>query len=355
MYQPKELYSLFKKHKIEEKLSTSLEESVRIVPSSIECLKSTQRSSIYKLQVKSSKSNYPIIFKIYSSTNYKNEIEINLYTKAYPFLESFLPKIHVVESFINGGETWIFMECLQQIRGQLTFTPKHFDYIIPSISQLHAHTYEDNFHQEESTFQPWLPIYDSKKMRTRRRKSISKTMVFLQDAAKDKHLKRIIAPRYKALMKTYDRGPDFFPELMESGSSITHGDLHMQNICSKDVSKERAWDIQLIDWEGAKFASGWFDMIVLVEILLGFRKDWQPHAEEIRTHCINVYANEMQKRGIQFDEKPLDLYKMAYLQRTLEKGLQTQLRRLFDNRGGELLLYHLTKIETWGKDLGIYK
>jgi hypothetical protein len=44
---------------------------------------------------------------------------------------------------------------------------------------------------------------------------------------------------------------------------------------------------------------------------------------------------------------------MAYLQRTLEKGLHTQLRRIFDNRGGELLGYHLEKVAIWGRELGI--
>lgn len=63
----------------------------------------------------------------------------------------------------------------------------------------------------------------------------------------------------------------------------------------------------------------------------------------------------MKKHGISFKENPTHLYKMAYLQRTLEKGLQTQLRRIYENRGGELLPYHLHKLETWGKDLGIYK
>jgi hypothetical protein len=32
-----------------------------------------------------------------------------------------------------------------------------------------------------------------------------------------------------------------------------------------------------------------------------------------------------------------------------------QLRRIADNREGELLSYHLEKISTWGRELGIYQ
>ncbi|SFK03097.1 Ecdysteroid kinase [Halobacillus dabanensis] len=353
MYTPKELNAMFHKHGIEEKLSTSLGNKVTIQASSIQNLKSTKRSSIYQLQLKTQTNSFPIIFKIYHSSKYKNEVEINIYSKAYPLLKEFLPEIYLMEK--QGSETWVFMEYVRQIRGQLTFTPKHFDYIIPTLAKLHAHTYEEKSKKEISNFKNWVPIYNSVKMKKDREKFISKTMTFLDDVKKDKQWKDIIKPHYKSLNKLYSDGPDFFPELSASGNSITHGDLHMQNICSKDVSKNEPWAIQFIDWESAKFAPTWFDMIVLVEILLGFRKDWQSNAEEIRTHAVDVYTNEMKKYGIEFKTKPIHLYKMAYLQRTLEKGLHTQLRRILDNRGGELLPYHLEKISTWGSELGIYK
>jgi thiamine kinase-like enzyme len=355
LYEAKELNQFFQKLKIDEKLSQSIGESVVIDASSIECLKSTKRSSIYKIFLKTKTDNYPIIFKIFKSTTHKNEIEIGIYSKAYSFLQEFLPKIYLIENNINSDETWVFMEFVQQIRGQLTFTPKHFDYIIPTLAKLHAHTFEDKFHQQNSIFKSWFPLYQSNIMREDRSKHIAKTMDFLNDATKDKRLKDIVKPHYKSLKKIYSKGPDFFPELIENGSSITHGDLHMQNICSKDVTKNAPWNIQFIDWESAKYSPTWLDMAVLVEILLGFRKDWQSNAEEIRTHTVAVYTNEMKKHGIEFKTNPMHLYKMAYLQRTLEKGLHTQLRRIFDNRGGELLPYHLQQVSTWGKELGLYK
>jgi hypothetical protein len=354
IYEPKELYSLFEKYAINEKLAASTKKKIKIIPESITCLKSTRRSSIYQLNVKTTFTTFPIIFKIYKTRNYKNDIEINMYDKAKDALSEFLPDIYLIEDHPNRDETWIFMEFVQQIRGQLTFTPKHFDYIIPSVAALHAKTFEENFRKRQDTFS-WVPQYTSAKMKKERSKYTSKTMDFLRKAMKDKDLKGLIAPHYEQLKKIYTSAPDFFPELIASGSAITHGDLHMQNICSKDVSKNKPWNIQFIDWESAKFAPSWFDMIVLVEILIGFRKDWQSRGEEIRTHCVDVYTKEMKKHGITFDSNPYDLYKMAYLQRTLEKGLHTQLRRIFDSRQGELLPYHLEMISTWGKELGIYK
>ncbi|WP_041088719.1 oxidoreductase family protein [Jeotgalibacillus soli] len=353
MYEPKVLYDKFQKHKIDEKLSISIGSSVVIDPSKIECLKSTKRSSIYKLFLRTKHDQYPIIFKIYNSSSYKNNVEINVYKKASSILREFLPQIYLIEE--NTIETWVFMEFVHQIRGQLTFTPKHFDYIIPTLAKLHAETFEDNFTKNKEIWKDWLPQYNSKGMSAERSKYIEKTLIFLDDAVTDKRVRDIVKPHYRPLVKAYQNGPDFFPELVVNGSSITHGDLHMQNICCRDVTSNAPWNIQFIDWESAKLAPVWIDMIVLVEILIAFRKDWQSQGDEIRSHTTELYAKEMNKYGIMFKTPPLDLYKMAYLQRTLEKGLHTQLRRLFDNRGGELLPYHLEKISTWGKELGIYK
>ncbi|WP_027955588.1 phosphotransferase [Halobacillus kuroshimensis] len=353
MYSAAELTSMFHKNRIEEKLTASLGKKVSLIETSIQNLKSTKRSSIYQLDLQTHNRTFPTIFKIYHSTKYKNEIEINIYSRAYPFLKEFLPNIYLVEK--HGSDTWVFMEFVPQIRGQLTFTPDHFDLIIPALAKLHAHTYEEKFRRESAVLQPWFPMYDSPEMRKDREKFMSNTLTMLTKAKKEKQWKDVIKPHYKSLKNMYKQGPDFFPELLESGFSITHGDLHMQNICSKDVQKPTAWPIQFIDWESAKFAPSWFDMIVMVEILIAFRKDWQNDADNIRTRVVDVYTKEMKKHGIEFQTPPMKLYKMAYLQRTLEKGLHTQLRRILENRGGELLPYHLEKIAAWGKELGIYK
>ncbi|MED5247656.1 MULTISPECIES: ecdysteroid 22-kinase family protein [Priestia] len=351
MYDLKALYYQIKDLKIAEKLSYSMGEKITVIPSEIKCLKSTKRSSIYKLLLQRKNGYYPIIFKVYNSTAYKNEVEITIYKKSYPILKEFLPRIYLVETVKN--ETWVFMEFVNQIRGQLTFSPSHFQYIIPSIAKLHGQTFENRFKKNENVWRDWLPVYTATKKN--RAKSMNQTVDLLHAAMKDDRIGHIIKPYYSSLIKLYNKGPDFFPELTKNGLAITHGDLHMQNICSKNVTGHTPWPIQFIDWESAKYAPVWFDMVVLVELLLGFRKDWQPNAEKIRTQCVGLYVAEMKKHGITFKTNPMILYKMAYLQRTLERGLHTQLRRIADNREGELLSYHLEKISTWGKELGIYQ
>ncbi|KAB2460518.1 phosphotransferase [Bacillus sp. CH126_4D] len=351
MYEPNILLSLFQKLEIEKKLSNALRDKITIEESKITCLKASNKMSVYQINIQTKMKYFPIILKIYNGTHRKNEVEIKMYENPSRKLKEFLPRIYHIER--TNDETWIFMEFVQQIRGQVTFTPDHFNSIIPTLAKLHANTFEKKLRKNENTWSEWLPVYGSDKMRKDREKYINRTIVFLNAAMDDEDLEDIIKPYYKSLMKIYEKGPDFFPKLLESGSAITHGDLHMQNICSNNVSSGSQWNIQFIDWEAAKYAPVWLDMVVLVEVLIGFRKDWQGNADEIRLNCVNVYTKEMKKYGIHFKENPMDLYKMAYLQRTLEKGLHTQLRRIFDNRGGELLAYHLEKIATWGKELGL--
>lgn len=353
LYETKELAYYFEKFGIIKKLSRSMGEKVDVDLANAVCLKSTRRMSVYKLFVQKQAGDYPIILKIYDAANTRSDIEINIYESAHWVLQEFLPEIYLIEK--KGEETWVFMEFTQQVRGQITFTPAHFDYIIPTLAKLHARTYESNIMKYKGAWGPWLPVYESNKMRNERIKYIGRTIDFLDDAMGEEHLNSVVKPYHKSLMNLFDKGPDFFPELLANGSAVTHGDLHLQNICSNNIKTGSSWNIQFIDWESAKYAPVWFDMIVLVEILIAFRKDWQSRGEEIRTHCARLYAKEMEKHGIRFKTDPVVLYKMAYVQRTLEKGLHTQLRRIFDYRGGELLPYHLEKVTTWGKELGLLK
>lgn len=353
VYEIDELAHYFEKWGLIKKLSRAIGEKIVVDISKTVCLKSTRRMSVYKVFFTKQGMEHQIILKIYDAANIRSEIEINIYDSAYHVMKEFLPRIYHIER--KGEETWVFMEFVRQIRGQITFTPAHFDYIIPTLAKLHAHTYESNIMKYKGAWGPWLPVYESSKMKKERIKYIGRTVDFLDNALETEGLEHIVKPYYKSLLKIYDKGPDFFPELLANGSAVTHGDLHLQNICSNNIHNGGAWDIQFIDWESAKYAPVWFDMIVLVEILLAFRKDWQSRGEEIRTHCANLYAKEMEKYGIRFKTDPVILYKMAYLQRTLEKGLHTQLRRIFDYRGGELLPYHLEKVTTWGEEFGLLK
>ena len=88
-------------------------------------------------------------------------------------------------------------------------------------------------------------------------------------------------------------------------------------------------EIRLIDWESAKICACWYDLVVLVEILIDFRSDWQKMKRRFELNvCIYMRGNE--KYGITFNENPLRLLKMAYLQRTLEKKLANHLQRVLD-------------------------
>ncbi|MYL35605.1 phosphotransferase [Pontibacillus yanchengensis] len=352
MDRSKGLVEQIKQTNIESKLTSSFNEEV-IVDTSIACLKSTSRSSIYSLTLLGKQRSIPIILKVYSHAKYKNEVELAIYRQAQDYLADFLPAVYLNHQ--QGDETWVFMEFVQQVRGRTFFSPSHLDYIIPAVAQLHAHTYQvsqDPNHQLSSCN---LPVYYSGIMAKERGKYSKKTVNFIEKSLQDKRLKSILAPHAGPLLTIYKKELFMFDELFHDGVALTHGDLHMQNICTHDVSKKEPWDIQFIDWESAKIGPVWFDMVVLVELLLGFRKDWQADADMIRKKCIDTYVREMNSHGITFQTDPLKLYKMAYLQRTLEKGLHTQLRRIFDGRKGELLPYHLEKISTWGKELGIYQ
>lgn len=51
--------------------------------------------------------NYPIILKVYNSTSYRNEVEIQVYEKAYPILKEFLPQIYYIEKKeLKPGYSW---------------------------------------------------------------------------------------------------------------------------------------------------------------------------------------------------------------------------------------------------------
>lgn len=338
------------------KLNMVLGKNIKLQESQIECLKnSRKKTSIWKLMVTDGIKTMPIVLKIYKPPLKENhEIEINMYQKANNALHEFMPKLYYFERNVNEGEIWMFIEYVTPLRGQIVLTPKHYDNIIPTVAKFHAKTFEDRILQHGKTFDPWLPKYDSKLFSADRSKHIEKTKEYLDLAMKDPSLKGIVKPYYSMLHKILQKGPVFFPEIIENGQSVIHGDLHIHNISCQNIVENQAWGLQLVDWESAKYAPGWVDIVVLVEILLDFRKDWQRDAENIRKHCVNLYSEEMKKQGIVFQTDPLQLMKMTYLQRTLEKRLLNHLRRVLRGEKSILLEKYLQKTKVWGKELGLY-
>jgi hypothetical protein len=352
-----EIISNWKQFKWEEKLQNVIGKKVKLVDKSIECLKnSREKTSIWKLVLTDGKENFPIVLKIYKLPLKENhKLEINMYQKAYNIYHEFMPKLYWLEPKVNGNETWMFTECLQPLRGKIKLAPNHLERIIPTVAQFHAITFDNRFLQHANLFDPSLPHFDSEEKVKERIKGIKKAKENLDLAMKDPNLRELVAPRYKIIKKILKKGPVFFPEIIESGQCLIHGDLHVHNICCENANDdEENWKVSLIDWESAKHYPCWYDLVVLVELLIDFRWDWQQSEEEIRSQCVQVYCQEMLKYEITFSEDPLKLLKKAYLQRTLEKKLASHLQKVLDGGKSTLLKRYLEKIEVWGKELGLY-
>lgn len=73
MYEKEVLYGAFQKLRIDEKLSYSFGERAAVNPDDISCLKSTDRSAIYKLFVKKKSGIVPLILKVYKSSRRKKQ------------------------------------------------------------------------------------------------------------------------------------------------------------------------------------------------------------------------------------------------------------------------------------------
>ncbi|MDN4609012.1 phosphotransferase [Sporosarcina highlanderae] len=326
---------------------------IKLMDSEIVCLKnSREKTSIWRIMVTDGSEQIPIVLKIYKLPLKENhEVELNMYKKGQVALGAFMPKTYWIEE--NSEEVWLFMEFVQSLRGQIKLTPKHYDHIIPVLAKFHAATYGNRIKSHGDIFESWLPTYDSKKMAAERESHVNKTKKYLELAMNDDRLKKVIEANYETLNRILQRGPIFFPEIMENGQSLIHGDLHIHNISSHNATDDTNWEIRFVDWESAKFAPGWYDMVVLVEILLDFRRDWRKDAEQIRSSCVNLYAEEMKKHGIVFQTEPMRLFKMAYLQRTLEKRLLNHIRRVLRGEESVLLERYIEKTILWGKELGL--
>ncbi len=340
----------------DDKCSNVLGKTFQLVDGKIECLKNTRKkTSIWTLSVTDGNEFIPIVLKIFKAPLKENHIvETNMYLKTNIFFREFMPKMYWIETGVNDNEIWLFTEFLEPVRRQIKLIPKHLDQIIPMVAKFHAMTFEKRFCRHSDLFIPWLPQYNSIEMTLERKQHIEKTVEYLNMAMEKPGLREMIEPKYKNLQKILQKGPLFFPEILEAGQCIIHGDLHIHNICGKRAVYQ-AWDIQLIDWESAKLAPCWYDLVVLVELLIDFRRDWHKKAEEIRGHCAQLYSSEMEKSGIIFKEEPLRLLKMAYLQRALEKRLLNHLRRVLNGEQSVLLTRYLDKIELWGRELGRYE
>ena len=351
-----EIVKKWKHYGWKNKFEDILGKHVELMETNIKCLKdSREKTSIWKLMITNQTKTIPLVLKIYKPPLSENHmVEINMYQKGINVLQEFMPKVYWIERNVNKGEIWMFIEYVEPLRGQIKLEPKHFDSIIPTVAKFHSQTFEKRLMEHSDNFNSWLPSYNLSSMGLERQKHIEKTKEYLDLAMQDSNLKELVSPSYYIVQQILKKGPLFFPEIIENGQSVIHGDLHIHNISCHQISDNNDWQIRLVDWESAKFAPVWFDLVVLVEILIDFRTDWHQDADEIRKHCVNLYVEEMKKYGITFQTDPHQLLKMAYLQRTLEKRLLNHLRRVLRGEKSVLLSRYLEKINVWGKELGLY-
>ncbi|UNK19747.1 aminoglycoside phosphotransferase family protein [Paenibacillus sp. N3/727] len=339
-----------------EQFTTHFGSSVVLNDRKMECLKETFKSAIWKLEVSAAnKQAYPIILKIFKPPIIDEKLtELNMYRKVSSILPDLMPTIYLILEGMNGDDVWVFMEYVPQVKGQVIFTPDHFDRIIPSLAKLHALTYNDNFYNKWNVYEDWLPRYESDALSAERMKHQEKTLEYLDKAMDHPEFKERLSSSYNDLKRILKKGPIYFPELIQAGKSVTHNDLQTPNMGCHNVA-EQNWNIKFIDWEGARFTPCWFDMFNLIGVFFAYRKDWRADEELVIERCASLYAAEMLKYGIAFDVNPIHLYKMAYLQRVLERSLYNQLQWGIDGvKPAYLLDVYLEKIKVWGKELGLY-
>lgn len=351
----KSIIKNWRKYDFAKKLEGVFGKDITLERNDMKCFKNSFKSSIWKLKITTTKQSYYIILKIFKIQDRTESIvELNMYSKAQKILPEFMPEIYWIEHGVNDNEVWVLMENMQQLEGQIVFTPNHFDKLIPTLAKLHAHTHDFRFTQVERVFSGWLPLYHSSSMMERRNEINELTKSYLDKAMKRPDLKEILAPSYTLLHNILKKGPNYFPELLEAGQSIVHSDLQTTNIGCNNV-EEQNWDIKFIDWEGARFDPCWFDMVSLVGVFLSYRDDWRKDETNIVRRCARLYAEEMGKYGVVFRVDPVKLYNMAVLQLILEKNLYHQLSWEVEGiKKGYLLKGYIEKINVLGKELGLY-
>ncbi|RXZ78916.1 hypothetical protein EBB07_25165 [Paenibacillaceae bacterium] len=334
------------------KVGAALQDKVYLSKEQRINLKDSFKSSIWRLEMTSRKQTYPVILKIFKTlTRTESWIELNMYQNGAAVFDGLLPEIYFIEPEVSGDSCWVAMEYVRPLKEQVKLTPGQFANIIPSLAEMHSRTFQDRYQSWQSLFEGWLPIYEGDALQSERMVTREKAGAMLEEAMQREDLKEKLSESYPTLVKLLERGPIYFPELIEAGQCIVHSDLQTTNMGCNQIGQS-SWDIRFTDWEGAKYAPCWFDMVNLVGVFLAYRKEWRGQEEQIVKECAILYAKEMKKRGIAFRLDPVKLYKMAYLQRILEKSLYLQLHwSVNEIKNAVLLDGYLEKVNKWGKEL----
>ncbi|MGV3487696.1 MAG: oxidoreductase family protein [Tuberibacillus sp.] len=309
----------------------------------ISVIKDASQRSIWRIQVPTDKGPFPVILKFCSGAERKLREPI-LYEglKDTPVYQ-FFPEMYIVREGREGHGTLMFMECLKVASKMPNITPEHLSKIAPVLAQLHAFTFENR--PISKKIQLMIPQYLNK---TRNRK-LKDIQVNLERAREYPKLHKIIMDTYPEIYELAKLNFDF-PQIIESGCCLTHGDLTLNNIGYEgDIDGESK--IKFIDYGGAVYAPCWLDVVKLIESPLDHHSSWD--ADALRRQVLMHYVREMENQGISFQNDPEDLYKYAFLMRVFEYEFRRNLSFALKHDGRMRFVFPriLKKIGDFSKEL----
>ncbi|MFD2612369.1 phosphotransferase [Paenibacillus gansuensis] len=341
--------------RIERKLSAYFHKRVTLAEGDIRCLKDTQKSQVWRLGIrKDGKAGYIVlkIIKPLPFTREKSLVEINMYRKAKPVLNRFMPDVYYTESLVNGGEFWAFMQYVRPTSKRKRISIHELETVMKNLAQFHSLTYNRRFSRHRRRFEGWLPFHYSSDQKQLRLVTMQKTLAYLDQAMQRPDLHSILAPHYSFLEGQLRKGPDFFRRLKRAGQSVVHQDLISLNISFTGSSSQQ---VAFIDWESAKFAPCWFDVVHAVRMYIMEHPEWENREAQLAERCARTYARAMKRLGIRFGSPAVTLYKMASVQMILQHYLYLFLRRAMKGRQpAPDLVRDLQKLNIWGQQLGLH-
>lgn len=306
----------------------------------INVIKAGITRSVWRINVPLTNGAFPVILKIYhGNKTFKKFYEWKVYQQLEnTALGDFLPEFYEIKVVRDKSEVWIFTEYLDVFEERQTLTPAHLYKITSRLAELHATTFE---HQKiADLIRHTIPEYQTAVWDER----LAYLKRYLMQAKLDPALSHVI-DQYCPEIDQLTQLDLSFPELMDSGRCLTHGDLHLGNVCFDHEDKK----IKFIDLGVATYSPCWLDLVKLVETAID--SYFEKGQSEIREACIRIYVKEMKKQGITFSEEAGRLYRLAYLKRVFEKELRRNLRATLKGKRPFESDKILGKISMFSKDL----
>lgn len=278
-------------------------------------LKPGKTRSVWRINVPISNGMFPVILKVYhGNKTFRKFYEWKVYQHLENTLVSeFLTESYEIKTDLEKSEVWLFLKCLDVFGEKSSVSSLDLYNITLRLAQLHAATFE---HQKISRLiRRTIPAFQTE-LRDDRLENLKN---YLQQAKKDRVISEVIEQNCPEIYKLTERTVSF-PEIIRAGQCMTHGDLHLENVCYDHEDQK----IKFIDLGVVTFSPCWLDLVKLVETAL----DGYVEAEQgvIRDQCIHIYVQEMKRKGIIFSEDSGRLYRLAFLMRMFEKELRRHLQ-----------------------------